>query len=58
MKLTHIYGFTSVNDINAELISKAAKLKLLMELDSLVDDYANVKVKANNVTLTNLHSVS
>ena len=35
--------------INAEIISKAAKLELLMELDSLVDDYATVKVKASDV---------
>ena len=35
--------------INAEIISKAAKLELLMELDSLVDDYATVKVKAGDV---------
>ena len=40
---------SDVEDINDELISKAAKLELLMELDSLVDDYATVKVKAGDV---------
>ena len=40
---------SDVEAIDAELISKAAKLELLMELDSLVDDYANVKVKAGDV---------
>ena len=35
--------------INGQVISKAAKLELLMEADSLVDDYAVVKVKAGDV---------
>ena len=40
---------SDVTSINGQVITKAAKLELLMELDSLVEDYAVVKVKASDV---------
>ena len=39
----------AVAKINSQVITKAAKLELLMELDSLVEEAATVKVKANDV---------
>ena len=38
-----------VEKISGETMTKAAKLELLMELDSLVEDYAVVKVKASDL---------
>ena len=40
---------TNVAKIDGETITKAAKLDLLMELDSLVEDYAVVEVKASDL---------